>query len=200
MWLIWHSITHGCGICTWFLIIKSDRCQELCHCLTHMPLRSLGRKGVNTSLRCAQGFQACAICDPTDCSPQSPLSLGFSRQEWVAMPFSRVGCHALLQGIFLIQGSTGLTGSTCFAGRFFTTEPRYTFHYEHCLLQMGKPCKSKTSQQLVQSHPGGEWRSHFLNTALPVREVGALIKHILGWDTDIISWSTTFIHKGVGKC
>ena len=37
--------------------------------------------------------------DPIDCSHRSPLSMGFSRQEcWV-------GCHFLLQGIFLTQRS-----------------------------------------------------------------------------------------------
>ena len=39
------------------------------------------------------------LCDLTDYSCQAPLSMGFSRQElWL-------GCHALLQGIFLTQGS-----------------------------------------------------------------------------------------------
>ena len=38
------------------------------------------------------------LCDPMDCSPQAPLSMGFSRQEYWS------GCHALLQGIFLTQG------------------------------------------------------------------------------------------------
>ena len=39
------------------------------------------------------------LCDPMDCSlHQAPPSMGFSRQGY------RVGCHFLLQGIFLIQG------------------------------------------------------------------------------------------------
>ena len=165
--------------------LKSDRCQELCHCFTHTPLRSLGRKGVNTSLRCAQGLQACAICDPTDCSPQSPLSLGFSRQEYQS------GLSCPPPGDL---PDPGIDWVTCFAGGFFTTEPRYTFHHEHCHLQIGKTCDSNTSKKLVQSHPVGEWRSQFLNTALPDRELGALIKHILGWDKDISSWRTTLTH------
>ena len=43
--------------------------------------------------------QSClTLGDPMDCSPQAPLSMGFSRQgDWV-------GCHALLQGIFPTQG------------------------------------------------------------------------------------------------
>jgi len=33
--------------------------------------------------------QSCPpLCDPTDCSPQAPLSMGFSRQEyWSGLPF-----------------------------------------------------------------------------------------------------------------
>ena len=42
---------------------------------------------------------------------QAPLSMGFSRQEY---------CHALLQGIFPIQGSTCISYVSCI-GRFFTT-------------------------------------------------------------------------------
>ena len=39
------------------------------------------------------------LCDPMDCSPVSPLSMGFSRQEyWAGLPFPTLG-------IFLIQGS-----------------------------------------------------------------------------------------------
>ena len=38
------------------------------------------------------------FCDPMDC--QAPLSMGFFRQEYWN------GCHALLQGIFLTQGSS----------------------------------------------------------------------------------------------
>ena len=40
---------------------------------------------------------------------KAPVSMGFSRQAPVSMGFSKqntvVGCHFLLQGIFLIQGS-----------------------------------------------------------------------------------------------
>ena len=45
----------------------------------------------------AKSLQSCAaFCNPMDCSP---LSVGFPRQN------TGVGCHALLQGIFLAQGS-----------------------------------------------------------------------------------------------
>ena len=39
------------------------------------------------------------LCDPMDCSPPGSSVQEFSRQEY------SVGCHALLQGIFLTQGS-----------------------------------------------------------------------------------------------
>ena len=38
------------------------------------------------------------LCDPTDCTSQAPLFIGFSMQEYWR------GLHALLQGIFLTQG------------------------------------------------------------------------------------------------
>ena len=32
------------------------------------------------------------LCDPTDCSPQTPLSMGFPRQEyWRGLPFPSPG-------------------------------------------------------------------------------------------------------------
>ena len=39
------------------------------------------------------------LCDPMSVAHQAPMSMGFSRQEYW------VGCHYLLQGIFLTQGS-----------------------------------------------------------------------------------------------
>ena len=45
---------------------------------------------------------------------QGCLSMGFPRQEY------RVGCHFLLQRVFLTQG---LNPVSCTAGRFFTAEP-----------------------------------------------------------------------------
>ena len=42
---------------------------------------------VAQSLRCVRLF-----CDPMDCSPQAPLSLGFPRQEyWSGLPFPSPG-------------------------------------------------------------------------------------------------------------
>ena len=62
-----------------------------------------------------QLFQLCATLWTVAC--QVPLSMGFSRQE-----YREVGCHALLQGTFLTQGSNPMSlMSPALAGRFFTT-------------------------------------------------------------------------------
>ena len=47
---------------------------------------------------------------------QAPLSMGFSGQEY------RVGCHALLQGIFLTQNRTCISCNFCITVGFFTAE------------------------------------------------------------------------------
>ena len=49
---------------------------------------------------CCLVTQSClTLCDPMDCSPQAPLSMGFSSQEYWN------GLHSFLQGIFPTQGS-----------------------------------------------------------------------------------------------
>ena len=49
---------------------------------------------------CAQSFQSCpALCDPMDCSPPGSSDHGNLQARILGM-----GCHVLLQGIFLIQG------------------------------------------------------------------------------------------------
>ena len=49
----------------------------------------------------AKSFQSCpALCDPVDYSPPGSSVLGDSPGKNTV-----VGCHALLQGIFLTQGS-----------------------------------------------------------------------------------------------
>ena len=48
----------------------------------------------------AKSLQSCpTLCDPIDSSHQAPPSLGFSSKN------TGVGCHAVLHGIFLTQGS-----------------------------------------------------------------------------------------------
>ena len=62
--------------------------------------------------------------------PGSSVSMGILVQARTG-----VGCHALLQGIFLIQGlNPYLTASPALAGGFFTTTPPYIMLYiEHCI-------------------------------------------------------------------
>ena len=48
-------------------------------------------------LSAAKLLQSClTLHNPIDGSPQAPLSLGFSRQEWVAISFSNACMHAKL--------------------------------------------------------------------------------------------------------
>ena len=72
---------------------------------------------------------------------QAPLSMGFSGQEY------GVGCHALLQGIFLNQNRTCVSCDFCVAGGFFTAELPgkslemckwwYTFQiFQRCIREM----------------------------------------------------------------
>ena len=58
--------------------------------------------------------QSCLFVTPWTVAHLAPLSMGFSRQE------SGVGCHALLQGIFLTQGLNLHLLCLALAGRFFT--------------------------------------------------------------------------------
>ena len=58
------------------------------------------------------------LCDTVDCSPQAPLSMGFSRQEyWSRLPFPPPG-DLPDPGI-----KPASLVSPALAGRFFTTEP-----------------------------------------------------------------------------
>ena len=48
------------------------------------------------TLLCTKSLQSCpTLCDPMDCSPPGPSVRGMD---------TGMGCHALLQGIFLTQG------------------------------------------------------------------------------------------------
>ena len=47
-----------------------------------------------------------SVCDTMDCTHQTPLFMGFSRQEYW------IGCHSLLQGIFPTLGWN--VGLLCF--------------------------------------------------------------------------------------
>ena len=58
-----------------------------------------------------------ALCNPMDCSPPDSSVHGILQASNTG-----VGCHALLQGIFPIQGSNPHSpGSPALGGEFFTT-------------------------------------------------------------------------------
>ena len=76
-------------------------------------------KKLEIKLFCVLLLRSCpTLCDPMDCSPPGSSVQEFSRQEY------SVGCHALLQGIFLTQGSNLhlLWLLNCRQIFFFTTE------------------------------------------------------------------------------
>ena len=66
-----------------------------------------------------------------DCSLKSPLSMGFSRQE------DGVGCHAILQGIFLTRNLTHVSHASCIG--------RWVFYY---LWHLGSPNQDLCSQKI----------------------------------------------------
>ena len=69
---------------------------------------------------CAKLLQLCpTLCDPLDVAHQVPLFMGFSKQEY----WSRLGCNAPLQGIFLTQGLNLCLLRLLHCRQFFTTEP-----------------------------------------------------------------------------
>ena len=74
-------------------------------------------------LRC---FSHPILCHPMDCSPQAPLSMGFSGQGCSG------GCQALLQLIFPTLRSYPMSVmSPVLAGGFFTTSATWKVHFIH---------------------------------------------------------------------
>ena len=74
-------------------------------------------------LRC---FSHPILCHPMDCSPQAPLSMGFSGQGCSG------GCQALLQLIFPTLRSYPMSiMSPVLAGGFFTTSITWKVHFIH---------------------------------------------------------------------
>ena len=62
------------------------------------------------------------LCDPWTVALQAPLSMGLSRQEYWS------GCHALLQEVFLTQGSSLHLTSPASTSRFVTTSTAWQAH------------------------------------------------------------------------
>ena len=116
--------------------------------------------------------QSCpTLCYLMNCSPSGPLSL-----EFLCMN-TRVGCHLLLQGIFLTSERTWVS---CTEGRFFTSEPPGKTHYylkEHLKIFMVKAdkiyvkymytfqyvhWKIKSLTEKSKKHPSKWWNTLYL--------------------------------------
>ena len=74
-------------------------CRKLCWTNT-LFLSHWGSSSLEACAVLSCSFSAVPLCDPMDCSPP-----GTSVQEGSPGKNTGVGCHALLQGIFLTQGS-----------------------------------------------------------------------------------------------
>ena len=80
------------------------------------------------------------FCDPIDCSPPVPLSMGFLRQEyWNRLPFPS-------PGDFPDSGTESM--SPALAGNFFTTEPH---KQESCGIYQCRDCLSNGTTMQIYS-------------------------------------------------
>ena len=192
MWLIWHSITHHCDIFTWFLIIttpilKSDKevpgAMLVLDTYVTQIFRQKRRHERCAALTCFSRVWLCAILWIVAC--QSPLSMGSSRQEYqngLPMPSSRgfswsrdrLG-HLLCRRILYHWARVHISSWTL----SFANGTNLWFQ------DIQATCSKSPSRWVMEpvfkhsSTCQGGW---------------ALIKHILGWDIDISSHSTTFTH------
>ena len=90
--------------------------QELDCLSAHLLVGRLTQRIPNRMWVRAQSLQSClTLCNPMDCSPQTPLSMGFSRQEyWSGLPFPTLR-NLPNPGI-----KPGSLTSSALAGGFFT--------------------------------------------------------------------------------
>ena len=79
------------------------------------------KKSSQEGLVCVLSCFSCVLLFVTlwTVAHQGPLFMGFSKQEY----WSRLGCHAPLQGIFLTQGLNLCLLRLLHCRQFFTTEP-----------------------------------------------------------------------------
>ena len=87
---------------------------------------------------CSVAKSGLTFCDPMDCNPQAPLSMGFPRQEyWSGLPFPSLGD---LPDPGIKPTSPVLTGG------FFTTESPGKPIYIHMYMQMTPPLWHKVKR------------------------------------------------------
>ena len=112
------------------------------------------QQGLNCG--CLVAKSCLTLCDPMECSPARLLCpWDFPGKN------TRVGCHALLQGIFPTQGANQ---SPALAGEFFTAEPPgeplrtqyfplkllkcYVFIHRHSLFNCRELCRYRVFLQI----------------------------------------------------
>ena len=104
MWSSCEKMSQGKGM--------EEEKKKTCEQLLPSTAPSNLKPGENENVLLAQ--LCLTLCNPMDyIAHQAPQAMEFSRQEDLG-----VGCHSLLQGIFLTQG---LNLVSCIAGLFFTT-------------------------------------------------------------------------------
>ena len=111
------------------------------------------------------------LCDLWTVAHQAPLSMGCPRQ---------VGCHFLLQGIFLTQGSSPHLVS-CIAGGFFTTESPGKQICVPANNSMFKPCKPSTASFLFHAFLGIHVIIYFLIEENYIKQSGVLYQIFLSY-------------------
>ena len=79
---------------------QTKKCQEIHHFCFHLDRLEYSMPGFTQAVLCLVAHSCLTLCDPMDYSPPHSSVLGDSPGK-----NTRVGCHALLQGIFPTQGS-----------------------------------------------------------------------------------------------
>ena len=123
--------------------------------LTNAPMKPI-MFGARGTLRTRVRFSHYAVSDsfltPWSVAHQTPLSLGFPRQEYIAEP-TGVGCHFLIQGIFPTQGL-----KPCIGGRLLPLSHQGSPGFqntEYCgiaKLKTNKPQPQQQQQQKQTAH------------------------------------------------
>ena len=111
------------------------------------------------------------LCDPTDCSPQAPLSMQFSRQAyWSGLQCPPPG-DLSYPGIELAS-----LMSPALAGRLFTTSATQT-HTLLCMKQINNPLYSTGNyiQYLVITDNGKETEKVRIYTSMYILEINLCV-------------------------
>ena len=119
----------------------------------------------------AKSLQLCqTLCDPMDCNLPCFSVHGDSPGKNIG-----VGCHALLQGIFLTQGSKSLK-SPALAGRFFTTSS--TWEKKTYRWSTWEDAQHHQSSGKCKSKPEWDVKSHLSEWLLSKRQQTSIVEDV----------------------